>query len=86
MIGTVNFSGMLSGLGDTIQNNAKPPWIRVEVLEAMRGVPFSTQRSRRSATLRQLLQNGVEDEQSISVSANAYMRLACDLLGALFAP
>jgi AraC family transcriptional regulator, positive regulator of tynA and feaB len=56
------------------------------VLEAMRGVSFSTQRSRRSATLRQLLQNGVEDEQSISVSANAYIRLACDLLGALFAP
>ena len=26
MIGTVNFYGMLSGLGDTIQNNAKPPW------------------------------------------------------------
>src|ERR1700704_3829992 len=37
--------------------------------------------------LRQLLQDGVEDEQSMSVSANAYMRLAfCDLLGALFAP
>ena len=35
--------------------------------------------------LRQLLQDGVEDEQS--VSANAYMGLACyDLLGALFAP
>jgi len=26
MIGTVNFYGMLSGLGDTIQNNVKPPW------------------------------------------------------------
>jgi AraC family transcriptional regulator, positive regulator of tynA and feaB len=37
--------------------------------------------------LRQLLQDGVEDEQSMSVSANAYMRLAYyDLLGALFAP
>jgi AraC family transcriptional activator of tynA and feaB len=37
--------------------------------------------------LRQLLQDGVEDEHSMSVSANAYMRLACyDLLGALFAP
>src|SRR4029077_1300281 len=35
--------------------------------------------------LRQLLQDGVEDEQSMSVSANAYMRLAFyDLLGALF--
>jgi len=37
--------------------------------------------------LRQLLQDGVEDDQSKSVSANAYMRLAFyDLLGALFAP
>jgi AraC family transcriptional activator of tynA and feaB len=37
--------------------------------------------------LRQLLQDGVEDEQSMPVSANAYMRLAFyDLLGALFAP
>jgi AraC family transcriptional activator of tynA and feaB len=37
--------------------------------------------------LRQLLQDGVEDEPSMSVSANAYMRLAFyDLLGALFAP
>src|ERR1700682_1680233 len=37
--------------------------------------------------LRQLLQDGVEGEQSMSVSANAYMRLAFyDLLGALFAP
>ena len=37
--------------------------------------------------LRQLLQDGVEDEQSMSVSANVYMRLAFyDLLGALFAP
>jgi len=37
--------------------------------------------------LRQLLQDGVEDQQSMSVSANAYMRLAFyDLLGALFAP
>jgi AraC family transcriptional activator of tynA and feaB len=37
--------------------------------------------------LRQLLEDDVEDEQSMSVSANAYMRLACyDLLGALFAP
>src|ERR1700726_779394 len=37
--------------------------------------------------LRQLLQDAVEDEQSMSVSANAYMRLAYyDLLGALFAP
>ncbi len=37
--------------------------------------------------LRQFLQDGVEDEQSMSVSANAYMRLAFyDLLGALFAP
>src|SRR3979490_2075987 len=37
--------------------------------------------------LRQFLQDGVEDEQSMSVSANAYMRLAYyDLLGALFAP
>jgi AraC family transcriptional regulator, positive regulator of tynA and feaB len=37
--------------------------------------------------LRQLLQDDVEDEQFMSVSANAYMRLACyDLLGALFAP
>jgi AraC family transcriptional activator of tynA and feaB len=37
--------------------------------------------------LRQLLQDGVEDEQSMSASANAYMRLAFyDLLGALFAP
>jgi AraC family transcriptional activator of tynA and feaB len=37
--------------------------------------------------LLQFLQDGVEDEQSMSVSANAYMRLACyDLLGALFAP
>jgi AraC family transcriptional activator of tynA and feaB len=37
--------------------------------------------------LRQLLQDAVEDEQSMSVSAKAYMRLAFyDLLGALFAP
>jgi AraC family transcriptional regulator, positive regulator of tynA and feaB len=37
--------------------------------------------------LRQFLQDGVEDQQSMSVSANAYMHLACyDLLGALFAP
>src|SRR6266403_1313700 len=37
--------------------------------------------------LRQLLQDGVEDEQSMSITANAYMRLAFyDLLGALFAP
>jgi AraC family transcriptional activator of tynA and feaB len=37
--------------------------------------------------LRQLLQDGVEDEQSMSASADTYMRLACyDLLGALFAP
>jgi AraC family transcriptional regulator, positive regulator of tynA and feaB len=37
--------------------------------------------------LRQLLQDAVEDEQSISVSAKAYMRFAFyDLLGALFAP
>src|SRR6202022_805197 len=37
--------------------------------------------------LRQLLQDAVEDEQSMSVSAKAYMRLACyDLLGAIFAP
>ena len=37
--------------------------------------------------LRQLLQDAVEDEQSMSVSANAYMRLAFyDLLGAIFAP
>jgi AraC family transcriptional regulator, positive regulator of tynA and feaB len=37
--------------------------------------------------LRQLLQDGVEDEQSMSITANAYMRLAYyDLLGALFAP
>ena len=37
--------------------------------------------------LRQLLQDGDEDEQSMSVSANAYMRLAFyDLLGAIFAP
>src|SRR4030081_3320034 len=37
--------------------------------------------------LRQLLPDGVEDEQSTSVSANAYMRLAFyELLGALFAP
>ncbi|WLB54844.1 helix-turn-helix domain-containing protein [Bradyrhizobium sp. 521_C7_N1_3] len=36
--------------------------------------------------LRQLLQDAVEDEQSMSVSAKAYMRLAFyDLLGALFA-
>src|SRR6202163_29115 len=36
--------------------------------------------------LRQLLQDGVEGEQSMSVSANAYMRLAFyDLLGAIFA-
>jgi AraC-like DNA-binding protein len=38
-------------------------------------------------SLRQLVQDSVEDEQSMSVSANAYMRLAFyDLLGALFAP
>jgi AraC family transcriptional regulator, positive regulator of tynA and feaB len=38
-------------------------------------------------SLRQLLQDAVENEQSISVSAKAYMRLAFyDLLGALFAP
>jgi AraC family transcriptional regulator, positive regulator of tynA and feaB len=37
--------------------------------------------------LRQLLQDGVEDEPSMSVSASAYMRLAYyDLVGALFAP
>jgi AraC-like DNA-binding protein len=37
--------------------------------------------------LRQLLQDGGEDEQSISTSANAYMRLVFyDLLGAIFAP
>jgi AraC family transcriptional activator of tynA and feaB len=37
--------------------------------------------------LRQFLQDGVEDAQSMSGSANAYMRLAFyDLLGALFAP
>src|ERR1700704_6373611 len=37
--------------------------------------------------LRQLLQDGVEDQQSMSISANAYMRLAFyDLLGTLFAP
>jgi AraC family transcriptional regulator, positive regulator of tynA and feaB len=37
--------------------------------------------------LRQLLQDAVEDEQSMSVSAKAYMRFAFyDLLGALFAP
>src|SRR3979409_1464358 len=37
--------------------------------------------------LRQLLQDGVEDQQSMSVSANAYMRLPFSyLLGALFAP
>jgi AraC family transcriptional regulator, positive regulator of tynA and feaB len=37
--------------------------------------------------LRQLLQDGVEDEQSMSASANDYMRLALyDLLGALFVP
>jgi AraC family transcriptional regulator, positive regulator of tynA and feaB len=37
--------------------------------------------------LRQLLQDGVEDQQSMSASANAYMHLAFyDLLGALFAP
>jgi AraC-like DNA-binding protein len=38
-------------------------------------------------SLRQLLQDGGEDEQSMSVSANAYMRLVFyDLLGAIFAP
>lgn len=37
--------------------------------------------------LRQLLQDAAEDEQSMSVSASAYMRLAFyDLLGAIFAP
>jgi AraC-like DNA-binding protein len=37
--------------------------------------------------LRQLLQDGVEEEPLMSVPANAYMRLAYyDLLGALFAP
>src|SRR3984893_643876 len=37
--------------------------------------------------LRQLLQDGVEEEQSMSVSSNAYMHLSVyDLLGALFAP
>src|SRR5260370_11435417 len=37
--------------------------------------------------LRQLLQDAVEDEQSMPVSAKAYMRLAFyDLLGAIFAP
>ena len=37
--------------------------------------------------LRQLLRDGVEDEQTMSASANAYMRLAFyDLLGALFVP
>jgi AraC family transcriptional regulator, positive regulator of tynA and feaB len=37
--------------------------------------------------LRQLLQDGVEDEPSTFASANAYMRLAFyDLLGALFVP
>jgi len=48
-----------------------------------------SRRSRAAAArpLRQLLQDGVEDEQSMSASANAYMRLAFyDLLGALFAP
>jgi AraC family transcriptional regulator, positive regulator of tynA and feaB len=37
--------------------------------------------------LRELLQDGVEEEQSMSVSADAYMHLSVyDLLGALFAP
>jgi len=37
--------------------------------------------------LRQFLQDGVEDEESMSGSAKAYMRLAFyDLLGAIFAP
>ena len=48
-----------------------------------------SQRSRAAAArpLLQLLQDAVEDEQSMSVSAKAYMRLAFyDLLGALFAP
>jgi AraC family transcriptional activator of tynA and feaB len=37
--------------------------------------------------LRQLLQDDIEEEPSMSVPANAYMRLAYyDLLGALFAP
>jgi AraC family transcriptional activator of tynA and feaB len=51
--------------------------------------PWCLRRSGAAAArpLRQLLQDGVEDEQSMSVSANGYMRLAFyDLLGALFAP
>jgi AraC family transcriptional regulator, positive regulator of tynA and feaB len=42
--------------------------------------------ARAARPLLQILQDGGEDEQSMSVSAEAYMRLACyDLLGALFA-
>jgi AraC family transcriptional regulator, positive regulator of tynA and feaB len=49
--------------------------------------PFRRSGAAAARPLRQLLQDGVEDEQSMSVSANAYMRLAIyDLLGALFAP
>jgi AraC family transcriptional regulator, positive regulator of tynA and feaB len=49
--------------------------------------PFRASGAAAARPLRQLLQDGVEDEQSMSVSANAYMRLAFyDLLGALFAP
>jgi AraC family transcriptional regulator, positive regulator of tynA and feaB len=49
--------------------------------------PFRHSGAAAARPLRQLLQDGVEDEQSMSVSANAYMRLAIyDLLGALFAP
>jgi AraC family transcriptional regulator, positive regulator of tynA and feaB len=49
--------------------------------------PFRRSGTAAARLLRQLLQEGVEDEQSMSVSANAYMRLAFyDLLGALFVP
>ena len=49
--------------------------------------PYRSSGAAAARPLRQLLQDGVEDEQSMSVSANAYMRLAFyDLLGALFAP
>src|SRR6195256_2833934 len=49
--------------------------------------PYRSSGAAAARPLRQLLQDGVEDEPSMSVSANAYMRLAFyDLLGALFAP
>jgi AraC family transcriptional regulator, positive regulator of tynA and feaB len=49
--------------------------------------PYRSSGAAAARPLRQLLQDGVEDQPSMSVSSNAYMRLAFyDLLGALFAP